>query len=430
MAATPTLKLSAADEKVTSAAASVAKLGVVALESAVQEARGDLQLRRIDAAGARASYEGALRAAAHDGDDEAEARLLSKLISVVGWQLGRAGEARALVPLAEGVLQRLGDPDRLTGLLLESQGDVEWQDERLEVAVGLYRRALERFLRRPGAESLEAARLHYDIAWSLLEMGNLDEAQKEAEASVGIRQRLLGDTHPALFPNWTELGSLAEERGDPAAAMQWFERAVATLESSIGPKSRPMLIALANLAEAASRAGRAPEGLSAIERARSLLLAMPDAGPVDRAPILRAHAVLLRLGGKRAEAEGEARQALAFARSAYGADHPRLAGYLYELSSCLRELHRDREALELADAALAIMGRVGETHSPTYGSLLELAGRAALALHRGSEAREHLEQATSLFAKAGAGWAAEVGLARQELAQAEALVARGRPNSP
>ncbi len=111
----------------------------------------------------------------------------------------------------------------------------------------------------------EAAALENNLAWLLLQTGELSEAARMAEAGLATRRRILPPEHPAIGSSLTVLGAILLQRGDLAAAEELLREATVIRRQAWPGGSQPLGDTLGFLGESIERQGR-------IEEAEPLLL--------------------------------------------------------------------------------------------------------------------------------------------------------------
>ncbi len=251
---------------------------------------------------------------------------------------GRLDEAIALLDAAAAAAEATTDPNN-TGLvsILNVRGTVHERRGETELALADYARALAVCEQRLGPE-------HPDVAAVLNNMALLEDAQgrhelarAQLERALQIRRRTLGEEHPATATTRMNLGTLSLATGDFEAAVTQFEQALAVLSRVQGVD--------ADVADIRYNLGVTQHLRKQFE------LALPHY-----------------------------RAALELFERMKGADHPDVAYPLTGLGGALVELHRDVEARELLERALAIRSR--EVKPVDIGELRFALARALLPVDR------------------------------------------------
>ncbi|KUL55467.1 hypothetical protein ADL22_00815 [Streptomyces sp. NRRL F-4489] len=129
--------------------------------------------------------------------------------------------------------------------------------------------------RATGAGGLVLARMHYELAFALLDRagdGDLDAAAHHYERAQRAAESA---GHARTASSALEgLGQIALLRGEPARASELFERALAALDGTDHPRGRALLTY--HLGRALSAARRHEAAAEALRRAAALFAALPD----------------------------------------------------------------------------------------------------------------------------------------------------------
>ncbi len=371
------------------AATRAAELKLPALESEAREALGDLELNVRDFMAARRAYELALRAAEVAGDDAAAARIVSHLVSLVGWRLERPDEARTWAALAAGITERIGGDPLTEARIEEGLGDTEWQDGKRAQALAAYRKSLAMYVKAGGEETLDVARLRSSAGWVLTEQGELKAAREELERSRAIREHLLGSGHPTLADTWNELASLATEQRDDAEAVRCTKLMLALVEQSGSPiRTIQVRASMANAEVFLDPAA----ALAELEGVRPLM-EKTEVIQASWTEFHRVHVQALTLLGRSKEALTEGRVWLAEDERRLGKTHPDVASLANALSMAAFAQGLWAEAIEGAERYLAMKAALGGADSPRTGVTLLRSAQAHLASKRAVEATPRAERA-------------------------------------
>ncbi|MBL8949346.1 MAG: tetratricopeptide repeat protein, partial [Myxococcaceae bacterium] len=362
-------------------------------------------------------FETGAAAAAAAGDDETLVLLLAQQMTQRGMTLAKPGEARALVPLATGVASKIPDRHRAIGRLLAARGVVEWQDRKLNEALVLQRQALDQFLLDPGEDSLDVARGRYHLGWTLMELGQLDDAKLALEPSIAALQQIYGEQSPALFDAWNALAGVAHERGDYETAVR-YSRLTLELGKALRYEDVALAPMMVNLAQSLAQGGHFQEAQQLIERGLALL-ALDTQRPHRRSPALTIRGVVAYEQGDFAGAIAANTEAIEVGRRHFGERHPRLIEPLTELARAQLMAGDLAAARTNSEAALGIAATEADTTAPQRGQLLGILGRARLAAGRAREALEPLSRALEQFSGLQGYNADEVGTVRLALAEAQ-----------
>jgi len=239
----------------------------------------------------------------------------------------------------------------------------------------------------PGTEPERLAVVQNEIAMFLASQGEYTRALPLAERALAIIESALGPDHPDTALRLGNLAVTYSDLGRVADALPLAQRALAITEAALGPDHPDTALRLGNLALTLGALGRAADALPLEERALAIMEAALGPDHPDTA---------LRLGnlagtysdlGRSADALPLAERALAITEAALGPDHPDMALRLGNLAVTYSDLGRSADALPLKERALAITeATLGPDHPDTALRLGNLAltlgalGRAADAL--------------------------------------------------
>ena len=368
------------------------ELKLVALESESLEALGDLEQQSRNFVEAHRVLQTAVRAAEVAGDDAAAARILSRLISLVGWRLDKPDEARTWAALASGIVERIGGDKLIEARIAEGVGDTEWQAGQRAVSLVAYRKSLLLYLEEQGEESVDVARLRSSVGWVLTEQGELTAANDELQRSRAIRERLLGPGHPTLANTWNELATLAMERRDMHEALR-CAKLTEDVAGQLGRTSARFARAQLTSAVMATLAGQPQLGLAELEAVRPLLDISPDEMGGALGEYRRGHVLSLTRLGRNEEALTEGRVWLAEGERRWGPAHPDVAALADAVASAAFASGLSAEALTGSERYLAMKAALGGADSPLTGETLLRSARAHLALNRPAEALPRAERA-------------------------------------
>ncbi len=387
------------------------QLKLPALEAEVRESLGELLLLERDFAAARVEHEKGVRAAEIAADDATAARLLARMVSLVGWRLNRPEEGRTWAALASGILERAGGDVETEARIEEGLGDVEWQAGNRAESLAAYRRSLALYRQAVDEETLDVARLHSSVGWVLTEQGDFDAARKELEASRLIRERLLGPEHPALGDTWNELASLAAELREYGEAVRCEEKSRHVVEGM----PRRYDVAEVSVAQMLIFAGRAGEATEIMERPREP--SMKSSTPATWLEYGRMRILYLLGVGRLREALTEGRATLAEQERAFGTTQPEVTLTADALSEATSAAGLWRETVELTERFLAMKAKLGGSDTPRTGESLLRNAHALLMLKRPADAVSRAERALAAIEK-GKPDPALRGEARRVLAEA------------
>ncbi|WP_256105962.1 tetratricopeptide repeat protein [Streptomyces sp. ODS05-4] len=236
-----------------------------------------------------------------------------------GWY----AEAERLLLTALDRVEAAADAEDVVTLCNEL-GVVLKYSGKFDAAAGFYGKALGLL---SGANSLELATIHHNIAGLAHARGDHAAAEGPARRAVAVRTDVLGPDHPDVAADCAALAPILLELGAAEEAESLLRRAVEIFESTFGAEHYEVGISVGNLAAVMHQAGRT------------------------------------------AEAESHYRRSLSILESVLGTRHPELAPVLYNFAQMIVEADPDgaREALERARVSL-VSAHVEESH-PTLVSI-------------------------------------------------------------
>jgi tetratricopeptide (TPR) repeat protein len=208
---------------------------------------------------------------------------------------------------------------------------------RAEFAGGRFRSAkayFEQAVRSAGDRPAELAILLSNLGQTLLELGELSNAEKVARQSL--------DLNPGSAPTWQLLGQVRYAKGDHSGAEQAIRKAL----SFAAPNSTRQASCLNDLALLTSATTNRREAAELLER----VVATMTPGQAH-ARIISNIGIINWLIGKKKKAEMLLRQALAEMEEATGPQHPDVARILEVYSEVLAKTGRKIEAKAAAERA-------------------------------------------------------------------------------
>ena len=380
----------------------------------------------------------ALDAAGRAHEDEHTAMMIAALEYM--WMCtGRNTEALALVPAADAMLHRAGDPPfatvALAGIhaqLLEAAGNYAEALTIQQAAIALQERV--------GPHEPVLGTLLMGLSDTLRQTGKLDEAHETIDRAIETLIAQVGPEHPLVVTAYGGRGDIEITAGDFAAASADYHRELDIAERAIGMHTDFTSAALMNVgltdmvqhhfAEAEREFAQAlalrieltgPDSpdVARIEQNTALLyynegkwqLALGHAqratalgDQLHRAPGLRANnwqtvgALQLQLG-QFADAKASFEHGIALDQQGLPPDHPQLAEGRVGLAEALIGLGQPAAALPVLQLALPVVDakNAGEGICASAHFLL---GEATFALGDHAAAHEQVEQARAIYAAA------------------------------
>jgi tetratricopeptide (TPR) repeat protein/transcriptional regulator with XRE-family HTH domain len=171
---------------------------------------------------------------------------------------GRYAEAGPLYQRAlDNWEKRLGSDHPMVAIARHNLADVAYAERRYAEAEALYQRALAAFESSVGAENYLTAYALNGLANVYRERGRYAEAEELYQRALHVRQTVWDDpSHPETAETMYDLARLREAQDDREAARDWYMRALAAREASLGvqhPKTVETRQRLAALLQAMGR---------------------------------------------------------------------------------------------------------------------------------------------------------------------------------
>jgi tetratricopeptide (TPR) repeat protein len=308
---------------------------------------------------------------ARDDPMLAEIRIL--LVMVEGDRLAQPERGHTWARLARATLERLGGDMALEAQLENNVALVLDHEARPEDVLTHQRRAVQ-LAEEAGMSELRLASMYNNLAGTLAETGEFEEALQRAQQARLTWERSLGAEHHRVAVAMGMLGYIHDQRGDGREALRWYERGYEQIVRELGPDNLHSVDLLDNLAISQATLGQ----LEPAETNLRQVLALRERalGP-DNIEVARAHrnlGVLLSRRGHPQDALTEQRRALAITERALGPDHVQVASSLEEVANALEKLDRNAEALPMRERALEVQERV---FGPDHASLTTPVGNLA-----------------------------------------------------
>ncbi|HEY0737779.1 MAG TPA: FxSxx-COOH system tetratricopeptide repeat protein [Herpetosiphonaceae bacterium] len=236
---------------------------------------------------------------------------------------------------------------------------------------------------------------HPATAWSLYNLGrvrwmqgNYAAAQGYYEQAFAIQAQMLGQEHPETAWSLNSMGIAFMEQGEYGKAWQYHEQALVIRQRVLGPDHPSTAASLDNLGCVLLAQGAYGEAQGYCEQALAIRQRLLGVDHPDMARSFTNLGVALGAQGQYTEAQRYVEQALAIRQRVLGPDHPDTARSLNNLGFVLEFQGRYEEAQGSYEQALVISQRVlGKEHPATaqsltkLGSVLQAQGQDAAALH-------------------------------------------------
>ncbi|WP_432769111.1 MAG: protein kinase [Sphingopyxis sp.] len=358
---------------------------------------------RSDFDTARAEYDRAERWFAKAGeagsDDAAIARLDRVQLEATSGQPERLDAAGRMIARERVRLGTRADSGRVGFALARAEGAYGYTAD-VELAERAFRRAME-IGTAAGAEvpATQLLKVRSSLALTLMRLGRVAEAEPIARAIVRDSERVRGADHPdTLVTRQHWLNSLAM-LGRSEEVLERSPALLAAMQARFGPDHRFTLALHSTRYESFAALGRYDAAAREAERVWKGAAAQAGAqshqalvGQIDYASALCRTA-------RRAAALDIAEDALASARSGFGADNPVTGSIGYFTAECLiaNRRHADARMLLAAIDPAPVAQLLG---NPDFAALIDVAGaEAALGEGDAAEAKRLLARAAPAVTK-------------------------------
>lgn len=247
-----------------------------------------------------------------------------------------------------------------------------------------------------GQDSVQHATALNEHALSLSSTGRYGEAEPIYRAALAIREKALGNRHPAYAQSLNNLASLLHDLGRYDEAELHYREAMAINEQTLGKSHPAYATYLENLAGLLAETGRYDEAEPLYHDAVAINERTLGEAHPHYARSLDNLAGLLNAMGRYAEAERLHREAAQKFAEALGTQHPSYATCLNNLAGLLHNTGRYAEAEPLYREALEIDEKtLGKAH-PDYASDLNNLAGLLVAMGRNCEAEPLYREALSI----------------------------------
>ena len=226
--------------------------------------KGELASSTAKANAAATLFDAAVEAEAVK-HDEIASRAWTKLVFEAGFVGDRYDEAARYARLSESAIRRFGGSDALRADLLDAESNVAYSRGASPEAQRFAREALVLREKAFGPSHPDTLQTRSNLADSLWDAGDADEALAMYEALHRARVALLGETHPATLRSLLDIAEAKRELGDYDAALATVER-IRAAESADTPELHVAAMRL-QLAYTLIPLGKVSEGLSTFESA-------------------------------------------------------------------------------------------------------------------------------------------------------------------
>jgi tetratricopeptide (TPR) repeat protein len=298
----------AALDALTRLVARAGRVGYARMEAELYKELGLAQSRTGDPAAAEESLYRAIEAAERAGSPDIKSTAMTILVGMVGFTEGRHGEALVLARVAEAATRPLDDPLRMAQLIgnggaihfgrgemdragadfqraldltVEALGPGDYrvgkglnnvaivaaERGRLEEAIDSYGRALEIYKDTLGPGHPEVALALANRAIAYANSDRTGDAVADLERALEIRLAVFGPEHRAIGNTHAVLGEVRHEAGEPAAALEHYDKARAIYARAMAADNPEMAALRSGIGRALLALERRAEAIAELEAA-------------------------------------------------------------------------------------------------------------------------------------------------------------------
>ncbi|HTE52725.1 MAG TPA: tetratricopeptide repeat protein [Kofleriaceae bacterium] len=322
------------------------------VESELRLARGRLETLTGNFPAAKSDLLRASELAETSGYDLARARALVELVYVVGYELQDFDQGELFVRMARGPLQRAGGDRGLEASLLRNAGMVSFAGRDFQRASERQMASLAIREKIYGVASGEVAEVLRDLASTLRELGQLDEARTRAQRALDIVGRIYGVKHRQYGLALTELGNVLTARGEYEQARRVYQQTLDLGYEVLTPGHPLLAIGMVNLGNVELLAGEPAKAIAHYEKALAVETAALGEDHLQVAASLMNLGAARESAGQLVEAERTYGRALAIRRLHLGEHHALVGEALGSVG--LVELTRGRAPRAVEDLERAV----------------------------------------------------------------------------
>ena len=284
----------------------------------------------------------ALRESGRAGDAGLQALALIAMAQHTGYRRGDEEAVEAHLELAEGLLERIGNPPEQTCRVLIARSVAALQSGRYAAGEALLREGLKLPMDSPMAKNLRHTMLT-NLSAALGAQGKLDQAETIGQVAADFAESDLGELHPSTGVSYMNLGVTAVNTNRLEEGEKRYAKAEKILSAAF-PNGHYQLAHLAsNQAQMLKHQGKLDEARAMYERALRLKREMLGEREPTVAHTANNLADLLLAEGETERARALAQDALDIWRESLGREHP-IAAYALLTLGEERMLARDYEA--------------------------------------------------------------------------------------
>ncbi|MGE0481950.1 MAG: tetratricopeptide repeat protein [Phycisphaerae bacterium] len=312
-------------------------------------------------------------------------------------QLGEFEKAAPhLLTALELLRTAAGQDDPRTAEALLSLGQLHKDQENFERAEDYFNQA-QAILQRAKTPDAEAL-VMLQIALSELyhRTGRRDQARGLIEQTRALAAERLGENHALIGSCLHNLGQIADEERDFAAAERHYRAAIQVYEHALGPHHPNVGVNRGDLALALMNGGRLDEAEAEILRAREIVAEAYGPKHYKFSGALTLLADVRRRQKRLDEAEALERESLAIRRAAFATPNGYVADSLNSLGNILLDKGDTAGAVEAFRDSIAIQRAVGGDRRRSFANTLNNLARALFTLKELDEAEQLIRAALAV----------------------------------
>lgn len=335
-----------------------------------------------------------------DKDGPQEARGLN-VLAMLAQERKKPADAETLYRRALAIEEKAHGADHpIVAQLVSNLGSLYQSTGRYAEAEAAFRRALK--VRQSGAEGVEAALSHSQLAALLVDRKKPQEAETHFRKALDLRSKLLSGDHPDIALAQNNLAALYYDLGRHDEAQPLLEKALVSREKTYGKEHPRVAAVLHNLAKVYSAQDKPEKAAFAGKRALAIRdKAAPDS--LDLAASLELQA-RLQAGVDKAMNQSALdywKRALLLREKLQGKDHRDVAVTLHHLANAQRDLVRAADADASYQRALALADKYYGPHGlPVARVLDDYAALLDKMKDRAKDAMHYRDRAKDIRAKA------------------------------
>jgi tetratricopeptide (TPR) repeat protein len=330
-------------------------------------------------------------------DDLAASSALSAAMHVSD-ALGKPGEAKVYVQMAEEFAKRAGIDKRLELRLNSVRGLVAAQSGDLIAAVAAHQTAFEAAQRVLGAESPALWQDEYMLATTLTTALSYQRAVEHYEHAMKLREQTVGKDHIDIALLASNLGTCYGHLGQLEKATSAFERTIAIRQKLFGKNNPLLVVPLINYADILNRNHQAEKALPLIERAKQLSLPLPGIEHPSYHMAVTTYAEVLTSLGRIPEARKTLDEVMVIESRVKSTILPTTQASRAELEIAAKAY---AEAVSFAEQSIAGFEAASGPENPELWRPLTLLAKAKLGTGDKAAAKPLLERAMAIGTKSG-----------------------------